>query len=369
MAYVPGKSAAEIQREHGLSRIVKLASNENPLGPSPRAMAAASDAIAEVHRYPDGGAAELRAALAGRLGVDSQRVLLGNGSNEILTVLGRILLKAGDEAVMSEGAFIVYRLATSASGARCVTVPAVEYAHDLDAMAAAIGPNTRVVFLANPNNPTGTIFRRDAWERFLARVPQDVVVVCDGAYAEYVEDSAYPDALLDLGRHPQMVALRTFSKIHGLAGLRIGYGVGPRWLVDLFDRVRDPFNLNHLAQVAARAALDDDFHVARSRAANRAGMRFLERVCRALGVGFVPSQGNFLLIEVGDGRGAFEALLRVGVIVRPVAGYGFPNHVRVTVGTPEENTAFAAALAALLGRSGASVASLVQPPLAGGPAR
>lgn len=363
MPYVPGKPASEIQREFGLGRVVKLASNENPLGPSPRALEAMREALGELHRYPDGDATDLRTELGRRLGVRPERILLGNGSNEILTLIGRVLLKEGDEAVMSEGAFIVYLLATRSSGAGRVAVASVEHAHDLEAMADAITGETRVVFVANPNNPTGTIFRRAAWERFLERVPDDVVVVCDSAYAEYVTDPDYPDALLDLGRHPQLVVLRTFSKIHGLAGLRIGYGVGPAWLVDLIDRVRDPFNVNHVAQVAALAALEDEAHLHASREANRQGLRFLERACRALGLGFVPGHGNFLLIEIGDAAGAFEALLRAGVIVRPVAGYGYPHHIRVTVGTPEENTEFAMAVAALLGQSGPAVASLVQPPL------
>lgn len=364
MPYVPGKPASALEREYGLSQVVKLASNENPLGPSPRALAALQKAAAELHRYPDGDATDLRTALGERFAVPSSRILLGNGSNEILTLLGRILLRPGDEAVMSEGAFIVYLLATQSGGATRVAVPAVDYAHDLDAMADAIGPKTRAVFLANPNNPTGTMFGREAWDRFLARVPEDVVVVCDNAYAEYVEDPDYPDAITTPDAHPGLVAVRTFSKIYGLAGLRVGYGVGPTWLVDLVDRMRDPFNVNHLAQAAALAALDDHEHVETCRRTNQAGLTFLERVCRALGVSFVPSRGNFLLVEVGDAPEAYEALLRAGVITRPVAGYGLPRHLRVSVGTPEENSAFAQALAALLGRAGASVASLVQEPVA-----
>ncbi len=363
MPYVPGKPAEEIEREYGIERAVKLASNENPLGPSPRAVAAMGSAVGQLHRYPDGDGTELRAVLARRFGVTPKRILLGNGSNEILTLLGRVLLGPGDDAVMSEGAFIVYLLATQASGARRIALPAVEYGHDLEAMAAAITPRTRVVFLANPNNPTGTLFRREAWGRFLARVPEDVVIVSDNAYAEYVLDAEYPDVLAQVDAHPGLVGLRTFSKIYGLAGLRVGYGVGPEWLVDVVDRVRDPFNVNHLAQVGAVAALEDHEHVRASREANRQGLRFLERVCRALGIGFVPSHGNFLLVEIGDAGPAFEALLCAGVIVRPVGGYGYPRHLRVSVGTPDENTAFAQALAALLGRSDAGVASLVQDPL------
>ncbi|MDG2303807.1 MAG: histidinol-phosphate transaminase [Candidatus Binatia bacterium] len=362
MPYVPGKPAAEIEREFGLARVIKLASNENPLGPSPRATEAMQRALSELNRYPDGDGTDLRAELARRFGVTPKRILLGNGSNEILTLLGRVLLKPGDEAVMSDGAFIVYPLATQANGATRVSVPTTDFGHDLEAMADAIGPDTRVVFLANPNNPTGTMFRRAAWEKFIARVPDNVVVVCDNAYAEYVLDPEYPDAIAQPDRHPGLVALRTFSKIYGLAGLRVGYGVGPEWLVDLVDRIRDPFNVNHLAQAGALAALDDVEHVRACREMNRDGMRFLERVCRALGIGFVPSHGNFVLVEIGDAGNAFEALLRAGVIVRPVGGYGFPGHVRVSIGMPEENTVFAQALAALLGRSDAGVASLVQSP-------
>lgn len=363
MPYVPGRPAEAIARDYGLAEVFKLASNENPLGPSPRALEAFSSVARELHRYPDGDAVALRAALAGRLGVSADRILLGNGSNEILTLIGRLLLKPGDEAVMSEGAFVVYLLATQASGARRVAVPAPEFSHDLEAMASAIGPKTRVVFLANPNNPTGTLFRRAQWEAFLDRVPDDVVVVCDNAYAEYVDDPEYPDALQDLERHPQLVVLRTFSKIHGLAGLRVGYGVGPGWLVDLVDRLRDPFNVSLPGQAAVLAALDDSDHIEASRRANRQGRKFLERVCRALGLPFVESHGNFLLIEVGEAGPAYENLLRAGVIVRPVAGYGYPRHLRVSVGLPEENTVFAQSLAAILGRSGPSVAGLVQDPL------
>ena len=266
---------------------------------------------------------------------------------------------------MSEGAFIVYLLATESSGATRVAVPSVESGHDLDAMADAIGDATRVVFLANPNNPTGTLFRKKEWERFLARVPEHVVVVCDNAYAEYVLDPEYPDGLREVDAHPGLVVTRTFSKIHGLAGLRVGYGVGPEWLVDLVDRLRDPFNVSHLAQVGALAALDDEAHVRASRDLNQQGLHFLGRVCRALGLGFVPSHGNFLLIEIGDAKNAFEALLRTGVITRPVGGYGFPRHLRVSIGTPAENTQFAQSLAALLGRSDAGVAGLVQEPFSG----
>jgi histidinol-phosphate aminotransferase len=358
--YVPGRPAEDVAREHGLDDVVKLASNENPIGPSPRALAAADAALREVHRYPDGAAQGLRQSLAARLGVGPERVLLGNGSNELITLLARLILSPGDEAVVAEGAFAIYRLAIQGAGAAARIVPMRDYAHDLAAMADAVGPATRMVFLGNPNNPTGTIYRRDAWERFIDRLPRDVVVLCDDAYAEYVEDRDYPDTMREPDRHPLLVVLRTFSKIYGLAGLRVGYGVGPVAVVDLVDRLRDPFNVNHVAQRAAIAALDDVAHVAESRRVNRAGRAFLERTCRALGLDFVPSHANFLMIDVGDGRHVTGALERVGVIVRPLVGYGFPRHVRVSVGLPEENTRFAQALAALCGKGGSTAAALVQ---------
>jgi histidinol-phosphate aminotransferase len=364
--YIPGRPAEDVAREHGLTDVIKLASNENPLGPSPRALAAANAALQEVHRYPDGAAQALRAGLAARLGVGPARVLLGNGSNELITLLARLVLSPGDEAVVAEGAFAIYRLAIQGAGAVARVVPMRNYTHDLDAMQAAIGPKTRMVFVGNPNNPTGTIYRRAEWERFAARVPEDVVVLCDDAYAEYVEDREYPDTLREPDRHPLLVVLRTFSKIYGLAGLRVGYGIGPAALVDLIDRLRDPFNVNHVAQAAALGALDDEAHVARSQEVNRAGRTFFERTCRALGFAFVPSHANFLMVDVGDGCEVAKALERVGVIVRPVGGYGFPRHVRVSVGLPAENTRFAQALAALSGTSGGTAAALQQEPLGAG---
>jgi histidinol-phosphate aminotransferase len=347
--YQPGKPVEEVEREYGIRDSIKLASNENPLGPSPRALAAMRAAIGAVHRYPDGGGFYLKRRLAEKLGVGADQIALGNGSNEILELLARSFLRPGEDAVMSEQAFVVYASVVQAAAGIPRTVPLREFTHDLDAMAALVGKSTRLVFLGNPNNPTGTIYRRDAFERFLARIPKDVVIVADDAYAEYVEDPEYPSTLEYHKPDRLLVTLRTFSKIYGLAGLRIGYGVGPSEVIAALERIRQPFNVNTLAQVAALAALDDEEHVERSRRTNREGMRFLEVGFTRLGLAYVPSQANFILVRVGDGEQVYEKLLRQGVIVRPVAGYGFPEHVRVTVGTSEENRRFVDALRKALG--------------------
>jgi histidinol-phosphate aminotransferase len=342
--YQPGKPIEEVEREYGLRGSIKLASNENPLGPSPRAVAALRAAIGDVHRYPDGGGFYLKQRLAEKLGVGADQVALGNGSNEILELLARSFLRPGADAVMSEQAFVVYASVVQAAAGIPRAVPLRDFTHDLDAMAAAVGKSTRLVFLGNPNNPTGTIYRRDAFERFLARIPRGVIIVADDAYAEYVEDPEYPRTLECHKPDRLLVTLRTFSKIYGLAGLRIGYGVGPAEVIAALDRIRQPFNVNSLAQTAALAALDDEEHVERSRRTNREGMRYLEHEFERLGLAYVPSQANFILVRVGDGAAVYEKLLRQGVIVRPMAGYAFPEHVRVTVGTAEENERFVAAL-------------------------
>jgi histidinol-phosphate aminotransferase len=347
--YQPGKPIEEVEREYGLRGSIKLASNENPLGPSPRAVAALRAAIGDVHRYPDGGGFYLKQRLAEKLGVGADQVALGNGSNEILELLARSFLRPGEDAVMSEQAFVVYASVVQAAAGIPRAVPLRDFTHDLDAMAAAVGKSTRLVFLGNPNNPTGTIYRRDAFERFLARIPRDVIIVADDAYAEYVEDPEYPQTLECHKPDRLLVALRTFSKIYGLAGLRIGYGVGPAEVIAALERIRQPFNVNSLAQTAALAALDDEEHVERSRRTNREGMRYLEREFERLGLAYVPSQANFILVRVGDGTAVYEKLLRQGVIVRPMAGYAFPEHVRVTVGTAEENRRFVDALEKALG--------------------
>jgi len=351
--YPPGKPIAEVEREYGIRDSIKLASNENPLGPSPRALAALRDAVGSLHRYPEGDCYYLRHALARRLDVAPDALLFGNGSNEIIELLVRAFLQPGDEVVVAEQAFVVYRLVVQAAGGRSNVVPLREFTHDTEAMAAAITPRTRMVFLANPNNPTGTIFGRAAWERFLDAVPPSVVVVLDEAYAEYVDDPDYPCGLEAHRAGRPVVVLRTFSKIYGLAGLRIGYGVALPELVAAMNRIRQPFNVNSLAQVGALAALDDEAHVEASRACNRAGLDYLRTEMGRLGLEFVPSWANFLLVRVGAGAALYEAMLRRGVIVRPMDGYGLPDHLRFTVGTAAENRALVDALEACLRERGA----------------
>jgi len=342
--YQPGKPVEEVEREYGIRDSIKLASNENPLGPSPRAVEALRGALAGIHRYPDGGGFYLKQRLAAKLGVSTDQIALGNGSNEILEFVARTFLRPGEDAVMSEQAFVVYASVVQSAAGIPRAVPLREFTHDLDAIAAAVRKSTRLVFLGNPNNPTGTIYPRAAFERLLERLPKDVVVVADDAYAEYVSDPEYPRTLDYLSPDRLLITLRTFSKIYGLAGLRIGYGIGPAELVAALERIRQPFNVNVLGQVAALAALDDDEHVERSRRANREGMLFLEREFTRLGLAYVPSQANFVLVRVGAGGEVYERLLRRAVIVRPMGGYGFPEHVRVTVGTAEENRRFVDAL-------------------------
>ncbi|RMF23190.1 MAG: histidinol-phosphate transaminase [Deltaproteobacteria bacterium] len=334
--YRPGRPIEEVERELGI-RAIKLASNENPLGPSPLALEAIRRALADVHRYPDGSGVVLRAALAERLGVESDRVLLGNGSNELIELVVRTFVGPGEQVVFSEGAFLIYDLVARTCRAEPVEVAAKGFSHDLEAIAAAVGERTRVVFLANPNNPTGTIFRRAEWHAFLDRIPAGVIVAVDQAYAEYACDPEYPDAICDLERHPGVLVLRTFSKIYGLAGLRIGYAAGSRELIDAMARVRAPFSVNSLAQAAALAALSDEDHVERSRRTAWQGLRMFAEAFSELGLEFVPSQANFVLVDVGDGARVATAMLQHGVIVRPMNAYRMPSMIRVTAGTEEEN--------------------------------
>lgn len=348
--YAPGKPIEEVERELGITGSVKLASNENPLGPSPKAMQAVSLALAGMHRYPDGGGYRLRQALGRHWGISPDRVILGNGSNELLELVGRCFLMPGDEVVYAKQAFVVYEMVAQVTGAAKVAVPLRDLTHDLDAMRGAITPRTKLVFLANPNNPTGTAVPARALEGFLADVPSDVVVVLDEAYYEYLSQDLRPDALRFVHEGRRLLVLRTFSKIYGLAGLRIGYGIGPEPLIGLLNRARQPFNTNSLAQVAATAALEDAPHVAQSLAANERGrVQLLER-CRVLGLRVVPSVANFLLVDVGrPGPAMADALLKHGVIVRPMAGSGFPTHLRISIGTEEENRRCMDALQAVLG--------------------
>ncbi|MEO8485598.1 MAG: histidinol-phosphate transaminase [Betaproteobacteria bacterium] len=350
--YVPGKPIEELARELGLdpATIVKLASNENPRGPSPKAISAIIAAAADATRYPDGNGYALRAALSARLGVSPARIVLGNGSNDVLELVSQAFLTPGDEAVYAQHAFAVYPLATKARGAMGVEVRAKALGHDLDAMLAAITPRTRVVFVANPNNPTGSWLPAAAVETFVASVPRDVVVVLDEAYDEYLAAHDRSRSVRWIDRYRNLVVSRTFSKAHGLAALRIGYGVMDEEVADMLHRVRQPFNVNALAQAAAIAALADAGYVEESARLNREGMRQLEQGLARLGVPTVPSHGNFVLARFDDAARVYASLLRAGVIVRPVANYGLPEWLRVTVGLPHENERFLAALASSLGR-------------------
>jgi histidinol-phosphate aminotransferase len=354
--YVPGKPIEETERELGIKGVLKLASNENALGPSPKALEAVRAHLGQSHLYPDGSCFYLKRDLAERLGVRPEELIVGNGSNEVIEHLIRTFVwpegtrpGADDEAVVADGSFIMYRLALQAHGVRIATAPMKENTFDLDAMAEVVGPRTKMVFVANPNNPTGTWVGQAAVARFLDRLPEHVIPVMDEAYFEYVADPDYPDSLKYRDRHPNLVVLRTFSKIYGLAGLRCGYGVMPERLAGYIERLRAPFNVSALAQVACRAALGDTEHLARSRKMNDEGLAYLSAELPRLGVGVTPSVANFVLADFGrDGNAVFQALLRKGVIVRPMGGYGFPTSARITVGTAEENRRLVAALGEVL---------------------
>ena len=347
--YQPGKPISELAREMGLEEadIVKLASNENPRGIGPRTRAAIEAALPEIARYPDGNGFELKAALSRRYHVDASSIVLGNGSNDVLELAALAFLGPGRAAVYSQHAFAVYPLATQARGARGIMVPARDYGHDLEAMAKAIDDETFVAWVANPNNPTGTLAQPGELEAFLRRVPERVLVVLDEAYNEYLPADQRVDTVKWLKRHPNLVLTRTFSKAYGLAGLRVGYALAHASVADVMNRVRQPFNVNSLALVAATAALDDMEFVARSYAENLQGMRQIEEGARKLGLDFIPSFGNFITLRVGKAAEVYKRLLKRGVIVRPVGGsYGLPEHLRVTIGTAQENERFLEALGA-----------------------
>lgn len=343
--YEPGKPIEYVARELGLdpAGIIKLASNENPLGASPKAIRAVRAALKDSQLYPDGGCVRLREKLSAKLGLPPEQVAIGNGSNELLELLGHVFLGAGDEAVMGRPAFIVYKLVTLLFGAKPIEVPLVEHRHDLKAMAAAVTPRTKLVFLACPNNPTGTVNSAEEIVEFVRALPEHVVLVYDEAYAEYVENPPDLRPLIAEGR--KVICLRTFSKIYGLAGFRVGYGYASAEMVALLNRVRQPFNVNAAGQEAAIAALDDEAFVGRSRRINAAGLKQLTKGFGRLGLETVPSAGNFLLVRVGDGDAVFQKLQRAGVIVRPVKGYGLPEWVRVTVGTKAQNERLLAVMA------------------------
>ncbi len=342
--YVPGKPITELAREMGLAveRIVKLASNENPLGMSPKARAAVERAIAGSERYPD--PFELIVALAERLGVGPNQVVLGNGSNDVLDLAARVFLAPGRSSVFSQHAFAVYPLATLSTGAECIVAPAKHYGHDLAAMQSAIRPDTRLVWIANPNNPTGNFLPYDEIHAFLKAVPADVAVVLDEAYNEYLPPADRVDTVGWLKEFPNLIITRTFSKIYGLAGLRIGFAVSSPEIADLMNRVRQPFNVNNLAIAAARAALDDHLFIAESYQLNRRGMEQIVAGLKRLGLEHIPSHGNFVTFAVSNGAAVNQKLLQQGVIVRPIGGYGLPNHLRVTIGLETENARFLEAL-------------------------
>ncbi len=349
--YVPGKPISELERELGVTGSIKMASNENPLGPSPKALAAAQAALGELARYPDGGGFELRRALAAKHGVDMACITLGNGSNDVLDMIARVFLHPCVETVMSEYAFAVYPICSQAVGATIRIAPARAYGHDLDAMRERVNEHTRVVWVANPNNPTGTWLAREPLHAFIASLPEHVIAVVDEAYVEYVDEPYYPDASQWLDDFPNLIVTRTFSKAYGLAALRVGYALSGPDIADLLNRVRQPFNVNSVALAAAQAALDDEDHVRRGIQLTRQGMAQLVGGVRARGLSYVPSVCNFLTIDLGQPAGPIDqALLREGVITRPIANYGLPSHLRVTVGLPEENARFLAALKKVLGR-------------------
>ncbi len=356
--YQPGKPIETLQRELGLKDVVKLASNENSLGTSPDVAAAIQVAAQDIHRYPDGNAYLLKEALVSYYGAqhagDHNKILfdqitLGNGSNDVLELVARAFLQAGDHAVYSEHAFAVYALVCQAIGAVPTVVPAKRWGHDLEAILKAIKPETKVLFLANPNNPTGTWFTRDEWEAFIEKVPSNVVVVLDEAYAEYIKDERYPRGVDYLHQYPNLVVCKTFSKAYGLAALRVGYGLSSIEIADYLNRVRQPFNVNHMAIHAAVAALGDQRFVDESCNINVQGLEMLVSGFQALGLSFIPSVANFISVDVGQPAAPiYEALLREGVIVRPVHGYGMPHFLRVSVGRPDENRAFLQALKKVL---------------------
>jgi len=349
--YVPGKPVEALERELGIKNIVKLASNENPLGPSRPVLNAIKKAAEEITRYPDGTGFRLKALLAEQLKVESSQVTLGNGSNEILELLARTFVSPGDEVIMSDHAFAVYPLVTLAAGGKVVSVPARQWSHDLDAMSDAVTERTRIIFIANPNNPTGTWFSKGELKAFLKAVPDHVVVVLDEAYFEYVEQENYPDGIKLLSDNENLVVTRTFSKIYGLAALRIGYSISSNGIAELLNRARQPFNVNSIAQEAAIVALSDNDYIDQSRALNALGMTQIETALDEMGIGYIPSVGNFICVEVGPtSMSIYESLLQNGVIVRPVANYNMPDHLRVTIGTQEENQTFLDALNRVLNK-------------------
>ena len=337
--YQPGRPIEEVARELGLpvKDIIKLASNENPLGPSPKALRAMAKAVGQVNLYPDGNAYYLKQKMAARLGLTPQHIILGNGSNEIIEFIGHALVEPGTEVVVSQYCFAIYPIITKMFGGTVVEVPAKDYGHDLPAMLRAVTPRTRAIFIANPNNPTGTRASNRALQQLLRAAPEHVLVVLDEAYIEYLDDPADFLPVLRKGRQKNLMLMRTFSKIYGLAGLRLGYGLGHPEMVAALEKIRQPFNINSVAQAAALAALDDARHLERTRRVNRQGLAYYAQVFEQMRLEYVPSAANFVLVRVGEGQRIFEAMQRRGVITRPMGGYRLPEWLRISVGTPAEN--------------------------------
>lgn len=336
VAYEPGKPIEDVARELGLAPedIIKLASNENPLGPSPKAQEAMQKVIAEAHIYPDGGGWKLRTAIAEKFGLERSNVILGSGSNEVIEFIGHAFLQPGDNVITAKHAFLVYKLMAKVFGAETIEVPDPGYVHDLDAMAAAITPQTKEIFIANPNNPTGTLVSQEQIDRFMAKVPPHVVVVFDEAYYEFLDNP--PDTLKFVREGRNVIVLRTFSKIQGLAGLRIGYGLGPPELIEVLQRTRQPFNTNAVAQAAALAGLLDQEHQDKTKRITDEGRDYLQGQFTEMGLEYVPSYANFVLVKVGDGNAVFKAMMQKGVIVRAMAAYKLPEWIRISIGTLEQ---------------------------------
>jgi histidinol-phosphate aminotransferase len=344
--YQPGKSIEELEREYGIKNAVKLASNENPLGPSPLVIEAIQTHLTEIARYPDGNGFALKKALAQKYQVEMDMITLGNGSNDILELIARAFVTPAHSILFSQHAFAVYPLVTQAIGAKTIKVPALNWGHDLTAMQTAIRDDTRLIFIANPNNPTGTWVKKPNLKTFLEAVPRQVIIVVDEAYFEYASENAdYPNSLEWLANYPNLIICRTFSKAYGLAGLRVGYSISHPDIANLLNRIRQPFNVNSLALLAAEVALTDSEYLKQSIALNRARMEQLTQTLRHQQLDFIPSLGNFVAVNVGDGTKIYELLLRQGVITRPVGGgYEMPQHLRVSIGTTQENIKFIEAL-------------------------
>lgn len=342
--YVPGKPIEELERELGIKGSIKLASNENPLGPSPLATEAVRNALNSLNRYPDGSGYYLRKELSKRLSVEPENIVLGNGSNELLDIAVRTFLRPGDEAVMAEPSFVVYSMAVQSIGARPVQVPLKDYTHDLKTMLEAVTDRSRIVFIANPNNPTGTINRKDEFDLFIERLPEGILTVVDEAYYEYVSDPEYAESMKHFRQGKDILILRTFSKIYGLAGLRIGYGIAQNHITDEMNKVREPFNINSAAQVAALNALDDTEHLRKSMENNERGKSYLYRELEKLGLDFVPTEANFIYLRIKGSLALYERLLKKGVIIRPMG----TDAIRVTIGLPEENERFIKELKTLI---------------------